>query len=143
MEVYVIKKKNKNKKIVKFNPEEGYQFKPNIKNPNLIKINNLSITDIEVTSPILITKLEKSFRKLAEIIFNILNDEDTDSGDITIALDEVFKQKSIILNQYKEYLKKQDKDKYLKRLKLLEAELKEKLVYVEMQEEVLEIGRSR
>lgn len=144
MGCYLIKKKNKAKRIVKFNYEEiGYQFKPNIKNPNLIKITSLTIPNTDISSPILENKLDKSFRKLASIILSVLNDEDTTTGDILIALDEVSKQKSIILNKYKDYLKKQTGEKYLKRLKVLEAELKQKLVYVQNKEEVLEEGYSR
>ena len=46
MKTYVIKKRNKNKKIGKFNYEdEGYTFKPNIRSANLIKISCLNLMD--------------------------------------------------------------------------------------------------
>ncbi len=148
MNNYVIKKKNKNKKIGKFNyEEEGYLFKPNIKSNNLIKISNLSLMDKEMTIPILKKKLDKSFRKLASIILSVLNDEDTTSGDCIMALDEISKEKAIIRNKYKEYLEKQEQEKYLKRIKVLEQEVKEKIVAIrlleETKEEELEKGRGR
>lgn len=149
MEHYVIKKKNKNKKLNKFDfTEEGYVFKPNIKSPNLIKISNLSITNIEITNSILTKKLDKSFRKLAAIILNVLEDEDATSGDGTIALNELMKEKEIITRKYREYLKKEEQEKYLKRLKILEKEIKEKIVYLNLKEECLheeelEKGHSR
>lgn len=149
MEHYVIKKKNKNKKLNKFDFEEtGYVFKPNIKSPNLIKITSLSITNLEITNSILIKKLDKSFRKLAAIILSVLNDEEATSGDATIALNELAKEKGIITRKYREYLKKEEQEKYLKRLKVLEKEVKEKLVTLKLvegkvYEEELEKGHSR
>ena len=149
MENYIIKKRNKNKKISKFDFEEtGYVFKPNIKSKNLIEITNLSILNVELTNVILNKKLDKSFRKLARIILSVLKDEESNSGDILIALDELAKEKSIITRKYKEYLKKEERDKYLKRLNLLEAQLKEKLFYLNLIEErkraeTMEKGHSR
>ena len=144
MEHYVIKKKNKNRKLNKFDFDEtGYVFKPNIKSPNLIKITSLSITNLEITNSILIKKLDKSFRKLS-----VLNDEEATSGDATIALNELAKEKGIITRKYREYLKKEEQEKYLKRLKVLEKEVKEKLVTLKLEEEKvyeeeLEKGHSR
>ena len=130
MKKYVIKKKNKNKKISKFNYiEEGYCFKPNIKNEKLIKISSLHIMNQVVSNPLIKRKLDRSFRKLAAILFSVLHDEDTTDGDCIIALDEIAKEK------------------YLKRLKILEQEAKEKLVDIRLQEEkqmeVLEKEKSR
>ncbi len=149
MENYVIKKKNKNKKLNKFNfKEEGYVFKPNIKSNNLIKISSLSITNLEFTNSILKKKLDTSFRKLAAIILRVLNSNDVASGDATIALDELSREKEKMKNKYQEYLKKEEYEKYMKRLKVLENELKEKLVVLKLEEEriyteSLEKGRSR
>lgn len=149
MEKYVIKKKNKNKKLSKFDfEEEGYVFKPNIASPNLVSISSLSITNPEITNSILTKKLDKSFRKLASLILRVLKEEDADSGSIVIALNELAKEKGVIQRKYKEYLKKEEKEKYLKRLKVLEGQLKEKLVYLNLRQEQvldeeLEKGHSR
>ena len=148
MKSYVLKKKNKNKKIGKFNYEaEGYQLKPNIKSANLIKISSLYLMDKEKSNSILKRKIDKSFRRLAAIILSVLKDDDTTSGDVIIALDEIAKEKSIIRNKYKEYLEKAEQEKYLKRLKVLETEVKEKIVELKIREEeeleVLEKGRGR
>lgn len=149
MENYVLKKNNKNKKINKFDfKEEGYIFKPNIKSKNLIQISSLSITNLEITNTILKKKLDKSFRKLASIILNVLNDDDSTSGDVAIVLNELAKEKNVVTRKYKDYLKKEEQTKYLKRLKVLETQLKEKIVYLKFKEEKvltenLEHGHSR
>ncbi len=149
MENYVLKKNNKNKKINKFDfKEKGYIFKPNIKSKNLIQISSLSITNLEITNTILKKKLDKSFRKLASIILNVLNDDDSTSGDVAIVLNELAKEKNVVTRKYKDYLKKEEQTKYLKRLKVLETQLKEKIVYLKLKEEKvltenLEHGHSR
>lgn len=145
MKNFVLKKKNKNKKIVKLNfKEEGYLFKPNIKNPNLIKITNLSLLSEKFSSPILKKKIDASFRKLTQTVYIVLNDdEDADSGDIAIALNELTKEKNILIHKYKNYIEKSEYEKQFKRLKLLEVELKEKLMYIMNREEELENVRGR
>lgn len=135
MAVYIIKKKNKNKKIVEFIYEDcGYEFKPNIQNKHLIQISNLYILDEKLINKILVKKVEKSFRRLAAIALSVINDEDTTTGDAIIALDEVAKQKSIIIKKYKKYLKKEQEEKILKRLKVLEKDLKERLEMLQNEE---------
>ena len=142
MEKFVIKKKNKNKKIQKFNFEEmGYVFTPNIKSDGMIKITELSMSNVAYTHPILKKKLDKSFRKLASLILNVLESEDTTAGDVVIALNELTKEKSVLQRKYKEYIKKEEKEKYLKRLKVLEEQLKQKMLYVQMAKPVYEEER--
>jgi hypothetical protein len=135
MAVYLVKRENKNKRIVSFAYDEvGYEFKPNIKSSNLIKISNLSLMDEELVRKILIEKMDKSFRKLTAVILSVLNDEDTTSGDVIIALDEVAKEKGIILKKYCNYLKKEEYEKMLKRLKIYEENLKKRLENIKDEE---------
>jgi hypothetical protein len=136
MAVYLVKRKNKNQKIVSFTYDDvGYEFKPNIKSDNLIKISNLFLLDENLIRKILINKMDKSFRKLTAIILSVLNDDDTTSGDVVIALDEIAKEKSIILKKYRNYLKKEEYEKMLKRLKIYEQDLKARLIYIKETED--------
>ena len=135
MAVYTVKRKNKNKKIIKFVYDDcGYEFKPNIHNENLIQISNLYLLDETSISRILIKKQEKSFRRLAAITLSVINDEDATSGDALIALDEIARLKSIILKKYQDYIKREEQEKMLKRLKLLEIDLKERLELLQNEE---------
>ncbi len=149
MKYYVIKKKNKNKKLGKFNFEnEGYVFKPNIKNNDLIEISSLTILNPEITNSILIKKCDKTFRSIAAMILKILKSEDTTTGDAMIALSELTKEKNVLQRKYKEYIKKEEREKYLKRIEILEAELKEKIIILNLHErqiysEEMEKGHSR
>ena len=95
MEYYVIKKRNKNKKLGKFNfDEKGYVFKPNIKSNGLIEITSLSITNPEITNSILKKKCDKSFRKLASMILKVLKDEDTSTGKCNDCFKRIRKRKN-------------------------------------------------
>lgn len=135
MAVYLVKRKNKNKKILKFVYDDcGYEFKPNIHNENLIQITNLYLLDEYSVSRILIKKQEKSFRRLAAIALSVITDEDATTGDALIALDEIARLKNIILKKHKEYLKKEEQDKILKRLKVLENDLKVRLEVLQNEE---------
>ena len=135
MAVYLLKRKNKNKKILEFFYEDsGYEFKPNIQNDKLVKISNLYVIDEFLINKILIKKINKSFRRLAAISLSVINDDDATTGDAIIALDEIAKQKSIILKKYQKFLFKEEQDKILKRLKVLEKDLKERLIELQTEE---------
>ncbi len=132
---YVVKKKNKNKKISKFKIKtEGYEFKPNVRKENLIKIDSLTIYNLEMIERLLEKKIEISFRKLTKLVLNEINDEDGNQGGVCIALNELTKLKSVLMNEFKAFIKKEDYDKYMKRLKLYEKELKNKLIFLEEKE---------
>ncbi len=136
MAIYMIKRKNKNKRLAKkIKNEIGYEFKPNIHNKELIQISNLFILDEKLVHNILLKKTENAFRRLASITLSVVEDEDATSADAIIALDEIAKQKSILLNKYQLYLKKEEQEKMLKRLKMLEIKLKERLLSLENIEE--------
>ena len=149
MNYYVIKKKNKNEKLGKFNfKNEGYVFKPNIKSKDLIEISSLSISNPELTNTILVKKCDKTFRKLAAMILKILESENTTTGEAMLALTELTKEKNVIQRKYKEYIKKEEQEKYIKRIKVLEAKLKEKIILLNLIEqkqysEEMEKGHSR
>ena len=136
MTVYKIVKKNKYKKIKKiFGDQDDYEFKPNIRNNKFIQINNLRLSDEMLIKKILLKKQENSFRRLTAICLSVLEDEDATSGDAIIALDEVARQKGIIIKKYQKYLKSKETDKMLKRLKVLEKDLKDRLIYLQEEEE--------
>ena len=49
-----------------------------------------------------------------------------------LALDEVARLRTIIINKYQKFLKKKESEELLKKLKLLENELKEKIIDFKM-----------
>ena len=80
---------------------------------------------------ILSKKIDKNFKRLAAITYDVINsDDDNTSTDATIALDEIAKLRSIILNKYQKFLEKEKEKKYIKSLRILENELRAKIVYI-------------
>ena len=61
----------------------------------------------------------------------VVEDEDNDPGDISEALNEISRYKSIIVNKYKKYLDEKYITLLLKKINFLEEELKQKLIYVD------------
>jgi hypothetical protein len=136
MTVYLVKRKNKNKKIVDFSyNNNGYEFKPNIKNSNLISISHLYLVNEDITNLVLKQKIMKEYRRLTAIMLSVLNDDDTTSSDAYMALNEVVRIKGILLKKYANYMKKNEFEKMLKRLTLVEENLKKRLIALEEQEE--------
>jgi len=133
---YQIKKKNKFKKIVKNNTQDGFSFKPNFKKDNTIKITNLTIYNEECINTLLKQKINKEFKKVASIIIPLLNEDDAGTGDIAIALNELSKHKENLMHKYRKYLSNKEYEMELKRIKVLETELKNKLITIKEQEDV-------
>jgi len=134
---YQIKKKNKFKKIVKNNTQDGFSFKPNFKKDNTIKITNLTIYNEECINNLLKQKINKEFKKLASLIIPLLNEDDAGTGNIAFALNELSKHKEILMHKYRKYLSNKEYDMEIKRIKVLETELKNKLITIKEQEETI------
>lgn len=124
---YLIKKSFKSSEIVymKYKPD-GYNFKPK----NVVRA-NISLEKIVVIKPslidsILTEKIEKQISKIIRLVMYILNtdDESTNPSDIILALNEIARVRSIILNKYQDYISKDKEEALLKKLRVLENELR-------------------
>lgn len=139
----IIKEVKKRKVISFFEQEIGYELNPNIRNPKLIKIDKLFIMNEEGTNTLLCSKIEQNFHKLAAILLKALQDEEGSSSDTMLALNEIEKQKTILLTKYKDYIKKEELKKYINRLRMMEKEVKIKYVYLQNRVEESKKSHSR
>ena len=80
---------------------------------------------------ILKKKIKKKLDSFLKLMIAVVEDEDNDPGDISEALNEISRYKSIILNKYKKYLDEKYITLLLKKINFLEEELKQKLIYVD------------
>lgn len=142
MASYLIKKCEDKKKLVNKNNTDGYIFRSSLIN-NTVEIEKITIFNTEIINKILEKKIEKKFKRVAAIVYDIVanNDDDDTAADSAIALDEVAKLKEIILNKYQLFLKKELQKEYLKKLRLLEKEMKNKLMISSQYEEKIESNR--
>lgn len=121
---YIIIKSKKKYKIIEFNIEKGYKFTPKKE----LKIDKITIYDQNLTEDILNIKINTRFKKIAQLVFKITNDEDPESDDVLLVVGEISRLKGIILNKYDKYIATKTKKTMLNKIKLLETQLKKKLL---------------
>ena len=121
MSSYVLKNSDEEKKVLLYEEKTSYSFSPK---KGYKRVKKITVLDQEILSKILEEKVTKSYNKLIKIIYDLINSEDTTSGDILVTFTKIDRIKDILLYKYNKKLKKEFIDKYLKKLYLLEQELK-------------------
>ena len=81
--------------------------------------------------------INNHFKKLLELVIAITEDGDNPEG-LMLCLDEISKFRSEINNKYNKFLEKKDKELALKKLEIIEKELKDKLVIYQLQYDEIE-----
>lgn len=125
---------------------DGYSFTPK-HNEKYLNINKVIIVNPNLIDKVLTFKFNNTFRKLASLIFKIIDGEDSDESSILIALDEISKTRGIILNRYQKFLSLEKEKMFLNKLRYLESELRIKQIEIKEKCKYLEeekyIGRGR
>lgn len=122
---YSIKKLDKKSKLVSFNNQSGgYRYK--------IKEND-NVIEVVVISPRMINALichnfSKKYKKILELYLKSIESDEGDDTNFIIALDEIARLRSILIKKYHHLLKLDTEEKFLKRLKLLENEIRAKYI---------------
>lgn len=126
---YVIADSIYNGAICNIKSFEGYQFLPK----NTIHYNGVVVNSLLVMKPSFIEKLlkKKNQRRLDYYLQFLMEsaDDETDSGKLGKILNDLTKYQNMIDYKYRKYLDDQYIDLLLKKVMLLEQELKTKLVY--------------
>ena len=109
----------------------GFVFNPQ----NNIKYDGILVDEIKLAKPELVEKVlkKKIKRKLSlytQLIIELIDSSDEDDGTIDIVLNDLERYKRVISNNYKAYLSKKYLDLLLKKIDLLENELKTKQVFL-------------
>ncbi len=150
MASYLINKKHHDESVISMNSLEGYTFKPKMKNNHFINVNEVTIVDRKMIDHILSLKFEKAFKKVVAMALTVINDEEEDDETGTeIVLGEVELVRDILLNRYQKFINYEKEQLFLKKLRIIENEMrkkqvriKQKAMYLERQEEMVH-GRSR
>ena len=139
---YLINKKHRDDCVVSIKELEGYKFKPKATNGNYIKVNEVTVFDRVMIDRILSMKFDKSFKQLVALALRVINDEDADDTEAEIVLDEVELVRQVLLNRYQRFLSYEKEQLFLKKLRIIENEMrvkqikiKQKAIYLEQQEE--------
>lgn len=141
MNSYILKNDDKEKKVLLYKEQTGYSFSPK---KEYKRVKKITVLDADMVSGILEDKIVKVYNRLLKIVYDlIVAGDETTSGDVLVAYTELDRIRNILLYKYNQYLKKEFVDKYMKKLYILELELK-KVHVLELTDEIEEErGKSR
>ncbi len=149
MASYLINKKHHDESIISMHDMDGYVFKPKTKSDSYIKVKEVKIVDPTMIDKILSMKFDKLFKQVVAMALTVINDDDATDDDAVIVLDEVELVREILLNRYQKFLNYEKEQLFLKKLRLIENEMrvkqikiKQKAIYLAEMEEK-KVGRSR
>ncbi len=125
---YKIKKLNKTVSLdYPIEKIEGFKYVPKIKFHG--DINEILIVDKELIDGLILASFDKKYKKILEYYLSALGDDESSSGDkLMLALDELARLRNIIIKKYQKTLSKKMQDKLLKKIKILENEIRIKVI---------------
>lgn len=144
---YTIVKKeyNGDKVYIDYTKLDGYKFTPkNSFKYNGIKVNSLVVVKQSFIEKLLKKKVKRKLDFYLQYIISLMDDDDVDGTGLKEALNDLERYKSIVEYKYRKYLEQKYINLLLKKIDILEHELKMKIIY--MQDDILEIeqrGKSR
>lgn len=136
---------NGDKVYIDYTKLNGFKFTPkNSFKYNGIKVNSLVVVKQSFIEKLLKKKVKRKLDFYLQYIISLMdNDEDNGTG-LKEALNDLERYKSIVEYKYRKYLDQKYINLLLKKIDILEHELKMKIIY--MQEDVYEMeerGKSR
>ena len=133
MKEYILKQNGDKKELFSGDIDfTGYKFNSK-RSKNIIKVSNVTVVDPKMINEILTIKFNRRFKKLLTLVSAVLNDTDASDADTALALDEVQLVKEILLNRYQKFLNQEKEELFLKKLRVLENELRLKQVMITQQ----------
>lgn len=120
---YVIDKNNEKMKLMTYSIKmTGLDVTPKNGGNNEIKAKKVKIVDSKLKESYIKQRVNKKIDKVINFMVKILNDDGTTDEDTGLVLDELNKLKGIIVNKYKEHMKKSDYKALLTKLIIIEEE---------------------
>ena len=134
MNSYILKNVKGSKGVLLFKETNGYSFAPK-KGYNHIK--KITVLDEDMASGVLERKILKEYTKLVNLIYELVANDDNDSEDVLTIYTEIDRIRQYLYSLKEKGLKKETMDKYLKKLYVLELELK-KVHVIELTKDIEE-----
>lgn len=125
---YHIKKDKDSKQIVYTESNKNsLKLKPktNIANEDNITVDKMVIINESLVKKLVVRKLNINFKRLY-VLLNDLYEEPSEEGSLMI-LDEARKQKQNAINKYKKYLEAEELETFIKKIEIIEKEVKDRL----------------
>ena len=129
MTSYLIKKNVQTNSIVYMQYDlAGYKFNPKKRGDSYIEVKEVTVINPNMIDNILSIKFNTQFNKLMALALKVVKDEDATEGDAQVVLGEVELIRQIITNRYQKFLKRSKEDMFLKKLRLIENEMRIKIL---------------
>lgn len=129
----LLKKKPKGKIEIEKQCLDGFHVTPKNKIPyDGIMVNEMTVIQPSFIEKVVKKKIKRKLDSYMQYILFILEDSDNDGG-IEVALNDLERLKATIRNKYKKYLDQKYLELLMKKIKLLERELKIKQYYFEQE----------
>ncbi len=130
---HIIKNKYKGNITINYNNFDGFKVKPRNKIKHSgIRVDSLTVTNRDFIDQVLKKKTKKKLELYLQYIISLIDDEgSTDPTGIMLALDDLERYKGIVDYQYRKYLDEKYTELLLKKIELLERELKMKIINLE------------
>ena len=116
---------------------DGYKFRPRNRG-NYVNVSQVTIVNGVMIDRILTLKFDKAFKRLVAMAMQVINDDDATSDDAQIVLDEAELVKEILINRYNKYFKLEKEQLLLKKLHVIENEIRMKMVAIKQKAQYLE-----
>lgn len=119
---------NGDKIYIDYTKITGYKFKPQNKTSK-IKVNSLLIVKPSFIEKILKKKVKRKLDFYLQYMISLVDDDNNeDSGGLNEVLNELNRYKTIVEYKYSKYLENKYIDLLLKKISILERELKMKII---------------
>lgn len=129
MTSYLIKKNVQTNSIVSMQYDlAGYKFNPKKRGNSYIEVKEVTVINPNMIDNILSIKFNAQFNKLMASALKVVKDDDATEGDAQVVLGEVELIRQIITNRYQKFLKRSKEDMFLKKLRLIENEMRIKIL---------------
>jgi hypothetical protein len=116
---------------------DGLVIHPKLKGNDYIKVKSAKFYNEDIINKIVNTKFRRKFDSLVKVVVTYLNDDDeNDSGDYMILLDEVAKLQATLEIRYKQFMENESYKDYMGKLYFLGINLRNRLARINMMEQM-------
>ena len=146
---YKLHKNKDNKNLLDFknNKIDGFEFAPKYTNEYMgMEVNKMVVINPGFIEKVLKKKIKRKLDLYLQFIVSVIDDEDTDPSNLRFVLDDLERYRRTIINKYQQYLDEKYINLLLKKIEILNNEIKTKLIYMREpieKEEEKETRRSR
>lgn len=123
----------------------GFSVKPkdNLQYDGVV-VSQMILINPAIIEKVLKRKIKIRLNNIVGQVIDLIDNDESDGTGYRMAMDEISRHRSIIVNNYARYLEKKYIEMVLKKLDLLENEIKRKIIYNDYVEEEIEMrGKSR